>query len=118
MVEPGQCGTDTYSETEIAALATVPPFVLFGDHLATATYLPGTGREDRLHECGRLVKRLREAQGRADLIHLPDRGIHGNSHMVIQDRNNQQIADIVIDWISDIRQYNASFSQFPSKAHA
>ncbi|VWB18943.1 hypothetical protein BLA14095_00598 [Burkholderia lata] len=85
----------------------------FGDHLATPTYLPGPGWESRLHECVRLVKRRRGAQGCADLIHLPERGIDGNSHVVVQDRNNQQIADIVIDWFSDIRQYNASFSQFP-----
>jgi hypothetical protein len=113
MVEPGQCGADNDSDAEIATLATVPLLVLFGDHLATPTYLPGPGCESRLHECVRLVKRRRGAQGCADLIHLPERGIDGNSHVVVQDRNNQQIADIVIDWFSDIRQYNASFSQFP-----
>ena len=26
-------------------------------------------------------------------------GIKGNSHMLMQDRNNNQLADLVIDWI-------------------
>jgi hypothetical protein len=26
-------------------------------------------------------------------------GIHGNSHMIMQDRNNLQIADLILKWI-------------------
>jgi len=29
----------------------------------------------------------------------PERGIRGNSHMIMQDRNNLQIADLILQWI-------------------
>jgi hypothetical protein len=29
----------------------------------------------------------------------PDRGIRGNSHMIMQDKNNLQIADLILKWI-------------------
>ena len=31
--------------------------------------------------------------------HLPAMGIKGNSHMLMQDRNSDQLADLVIAWI-------------------
>jgi hypothetical protein len=33
------------------------------------------------------------------MLNPPDRGIRGNSHMIMQDKNNLQIADLVLDWI-------------------
>jgi len=32
-------------------------------------------------------------------MHLPKMGIKGNSHMLMQDRNNLQLADLVLQWI-------------------
>ena len=38
--------------------------------------------------------------GRAQTIHLPeDRGIAGNSHLMMQDRNNTEIGEMVLEWI-------------------
>ena len=31
----------------------------------------------------------------------PDRGIRGNSHMIMQDKNNLQIADLILKWIDE-----------------
>ena len=28
-----------------------------------------------------------------------DRGIRGNSHMIMQDKNHQQVADLILQWI-------------------
>jgi hypothetical protein len=33
------------------------------------------------------------------MMHLPKLGIKGNSHMLMQDRNNLQIADLILAWI-------------------
>jgi hypothetical protein len=32
-------------------------------------------------------------------MHLPALGIKGNSHMLMQDKNSDQLADLVISWI-------------------
>ena len=31
----------------------------------------------------------------------PERGIRGNSHMIMQDKNNLQIADFILQWIDE-----------------
>ena len=35
------------------------------------------------------------------MLNPPDRGIHGNSHMIMQDENNLQIADLILQWIDE-----------------
>ena len=40
----------------------------------------------------------------------PDRGIRGNSHMIMQDKNNLQIADLILQWI-DARVSNPRVSK-------
>jgi len=32
-------------------------------------------------------------------MYLPKMGIKGNSHMLMQDRNNLQLADLILGWI-------------------
>ena len=39
------------------------------------------------------------AGGKAELLVLPDIGIKGNTHMLMQDDNSLDIADILLDWI-------------------
>lgn len=33
------------------------------------------------------------------MLHPPELGIRGNSHMIMQDKNNLQIADLVLEGI-------------------
>jgi hypothetical protein len=33
------------------------------------------------------------------MFYLPALGIRGNSHMLMQDRNNLQLADLILRWI-------------------
>jgi pimeloyl-ACP methyl ester carboxylesterase len=42
---------------------------------------------------------LKAAGGSVDFIDLPDLGIKGNSHMIMMDRNSDQIADLIHDWL-------------------
>ena len=37
--------------------------------------------------------------GDASTIWLPEVGIHGNGHTMMLERNNEQIADLIEDWI-------------------
>ena len=42
---------------------------------------------------------IKEAGGTADWINLPDIGIKGNSHMLMQDKNSDQIAEVIQKWL-------------------
>jgi hypothetical protein len=33
------------------------------------------------------------------MLYPPELGIHGNTHLIMMDRNNLQIADLILDWI-------------------
>jgi pimeloyl-ACP methyl ester carboxylesterase len=42
---------------------------------------------------------VRAGGGKVDVINLPELGIKGNSHMLMQDKNNAQIADVIQKWL-------------------
>jgi hypothetical protein len=50
-----------------------------------------------------LVSRRRAQGGRgsADVVNLPQVGIRGNSHMIMMDKNNDQVADVIQKWLAD-----------------
>lgn len=99
LVEPGSCPA-TYTPDQIQALATVPLLVVFGDHRDNPTGLPSLPTwQARFEMCQALIGRINNAGGQADMLAPPDRGIRGNSHMIMQDRNNLQIADLILKWI-------------------
>jgi len=35
------------------------------------------------------------------MLHLPDASLFGNSHMLMQDKNNLQVADLILKWIDE-----------------
>ena len=101
LVEPGSCPA-TYSTDEIKALATVPLLVVFGDHRDNPTGIPGLPNwQARFEMCQTLIARVKSAGGQADMLAPSDRGIRGNSHMIMQDKNNLQIADLILKWIDE-----------------
>jgi hypothetical protein len=42
---------------------------------------------------------VRAGGGTVDVINLPELGIKGNSHMLMQDKNNAEIADVIQKWL-------------------
>ncbi len=42
---------------------------------------------------------IKAAGGSVDWINLPDVGIKGNGHMLMQDKNNAAIADVIQKWL-------------------
>jgi acetyl esterase/lipase len=84
-----------YSDQQIATLAKIPVLVLFGDIEGNASW------QSRIDDCRALVNRLKAAGGNATLLHLPEVGIHGNSHMYMLDKNNLQVGSLVSKWIDE-----------------
>ncbi len=42
---------------------------------------------------------VRAGGGTVDVINLPEIGISGNSHMLMMDKNNAEIADVIQRWL-------------------
>ena len=42
---------------------------------------------------------IKSAGGSADVVMLPDLGIKGNSHMLMQEKNNAESAEVIQKWL-------------------
>ncbi len=83
---------------EIATLAKIPTLVMFGDHLSDVP--SGIANwPTSFSSCQKFVQKLKDKGGDAEMMSLPKMGIKGNSHMLMQDRNNLQLADLILNWI-------------------
>jgi pimeloyl-ACP methyl ester carboxylesterase len=86
------------TDAQIQAYEHVPDLELFGDYIQQNPNGP-TGKP-RYDARKMVVDRITTAGGSARILQLPELGIHGNSHMMMQDRNNLQVADVILEWIS------------------
>jgi pimeloyl-ACP methyl ester carboxylesterase len=43
---------------------------------------------------------LKSAGGSIDVVDLPDMGIKGNSHMIMMDRNSDEVAGLIEKWLT------------------
>jgi hypothetical protein len=88
------------SPTQISTLAKIPALVVFGDHLGDIPSLP-TMWPERFQSCVKFVEQINAAGGDATMMQLPKYGQFGNSHMLMQDKNSNQVADLILKWIDD-----------------
>lgn len=87
-------------QMQISTLAKIPTLVMFGDHLGDVQ--GGIANwPNSFDTCEKFVKQLKNAGGDAEMMSLPKLGIKGNSHMLMQDKNNLQLADLILKWIDD-----------------
>jgi hypothetical protein len=101
LVEPGTCPA-RYTDDQIKTLATVPLLIVFGDHRDNPTGLPTLPTwQARFEACEALIGRLKAAGGKAQMLDPTTRGIRGNSHMMMQDKNSLQIADLILQWLDE-----------------
>lgn len=90
-IEPGACPTPT---DDLKPYVGLPILVLFGDYVDEfPRWAP------RLANCRAFAKAANAAGGKAEVLVLPEIGIKGNTHMLMQDDNSLDIADILLDWI-------------------
>ena len=89
-VEPAGIG----DPAKAAALKDVPILMVFGDYIATDARWPKI-RENAV-KFGEAVK---AAGGHVDVVDLPAVGIKGNSHLMMMDRNNLEVAQVIQDWL-------------------
>jgi pimeloyl-ACP methyl ester carboxylesterase len=82
------------AKVDVAKLKTVPMLALWGDNIVghplwTRFIQPSTKLRDAVRAQG----------GDFDWISLPDKGLHGNTHMMMMDQNSDAVAAIARDWL-------------------
>jgi hypothetical protein len=94
-----EMGCPVKKPEEIAKLAKIPIVIMFGDHLGDLSGPFANTWTDNFNQCQKFVDTVKQAGGDAEMMSLPKLGIKGNSHMLMQDKNNLQLADLLLDWI-------------------
>ncbi|MBZ5574939.1 MAG: hypothetical protein LAP40_00100 [Acidobacteriia bacterium] len=84
---------------ELAKLAKIPILIMFGDHLGDVPGRFANTWTTNFDTCQKFVGQVKQAGGDAEMMSLPAMGIKGNSHMLMQDKNNLQLADLILGWI-------------------
>jgi len=79
-----------------AALKNIPVLMVFGDNVDLHPRWVAYRKLDLEYAAA-----VRAAGGKVDVINLPDLGIRGNSHMVMMDKNNDAVADVIGKWLVD-----------------
>jgi pimeloyl-ACP methyl ester carboxylesterase len=89
LAEPSATG----SKDKVAALKNIPMAILYGDN---ARDHPRWSKiRQNVHNYADLIK---GAGGSVDFIDLPDIGIKGNTHMMMMDKNSDQVAEVIQKW--------------------
>jgi pimeloyl-ACP methyl ester carboxylesterase len=89
-VEPGGVG----DPAQVAALKGMPILALFGDNIERDPRWPAIRAN-----VVTFLEAAREAGGRVEIRDLPKAGIRGNSHMMMMDKNNLEVADVIQTWL-------------------
>jgi hypothetical protein len=95
-----ETGCPTLNSQQISSLAKIPTLLVFGDHLGDVPSSPIKWKE-RFDGCQQFVEQINAAGGDATMMHLPKFGQFGNSHMLMQDKNSNQVADLILKWIDE-----------------
>jgi pimeloyl-ACP methyl ester carboxylesterase len=86
-------GAPDPDKVDVATLKAIPHLFVYGDHLESAPW-PTLVKAPQRYRAA-----LTSAGVKTGWIELPERGIKGNSHMMMMDRNSDQVADLVATWI-------------------
>jgi hypothetical protein len=91
-VEPAGIG----DADKAAAIRNIPVLAVFGDYFDVDT------RWATLRKTAEgYFDAVRKAGGKVDVIDLPKQGIRGNSHMLVMDKNSQDIAALIQKWLAE-----------------
>ena len=90
-LEPGACPAADY---DMKALKDIPVLVLFGDFVDKSD-----AWTNRYKGCEQFIKAANAAGVTAELVSLPDVGMHGNSHMMMLDKNSLDVAAWLVKWL-------------------
>jgi hypothetical protein len=89
-VEPAGIG----DPKQAAVLKGIPTLFVYGD------YIEQDARWPQIRKNGTAFgEAIAAAGGNVQVVNLPQAGIRGNSHMLMMDRNNQEVAALIQQWL-------------------
>jgi hypothetical protein len=89
-VEPANAG----DIRQAAVLKGTPVLAIYGD------YIEQDARWPKIRQIGvDFLQAVNAAGGKAEIVDLPKMGIRGNSHMIMMDKNSQQVAELIQAWL-------------------
>ncbi|MDD3683588.1 alpha/beta hydrolase [Desulfovibrio desulfuricans] len=88
---------------QFMALTRIPIVIYYGDNIPEQPV--AEPHRDYWRAALRMARLWAEAVNRhggdVTVVHLPEVGIHGNTHFPFSDQNNVQIADVLSQWLKD-----------------
>lgn len=85
---------------EFKKLTKMPIILYYGDYIAVGSDNVGEDKwGTELLMARQFVDAVNRHGGDATLVHLPSIGIRGNSHFLMGEKNNAQLADLMADWL-------------------
>jgi pimeloyl-ACP methyl ester carboxylesterase len=89
-VEPAGVG----DPAKVDVLKNIPTLIVYGD------YIERDSRWPKIRATGiAFADGIKAAGGSVDVVDLPQAGIKGNSHMMMMDKNNTEVAALIQNWL-------------------
>ncbi|MBR1148257.1 esterase [Bradyrhizobium sp. AUGA SZCCT0431] len=89
-IEPAGVG----DPAKVESLKNIPTLIVYGD------YIEQDSRWPKIRATGvAFAESIKAAGGSVDVVDLPKAGIKGNSHMVMMDKNNAEVAALIQKWL-------------------
>lgn len=97
----GGCAGIPVSSEMFNRLTQIPIVLYFGDYIPEkpSKNLGDENWRVRLQMARKFVACINKHGGKATLVELPKIGIHGNTHFLMQDLNNKQLAELLNNWL-------------------
>lgn len=78
----------------------IPIVIYYGDNLPETDERPEIYEwTRRLHLMRQWAQMLNDLGGDVTVVHLPEAGLHGNTHFPMSDLNNVEVADLMSEWL-------------------
>ena len=83
-------------------LTKMPIVLYYGDYIKIGSENVGEDKWGTEFAMARqFVEAVNRHGGDATLVHLPEIGIKGNSHFLMQEKNNEEILQLALKWLKE-----------------
>ena len=101
---PGKTGGTApipVSRKDFLKLTQIPIVMYFGDYIPeeVSENLGDENWRVRLQMARKFAETINKNGGHAQVVELPKLGIYGNTHFLMQELNNEQLADLLAVWL-------------------